>query len=130
MRKRVIVKLRVDVEVFGGYERPENGRYRLGGVVFCGGGEGGGGGRVWRRRRGHGPEFASGCAVERVELAIHGGDEDDIEDLEGVIVSCSVSARGEEVQAADGVFGSSEITAESDGLLDRGGGQNEKAGKE
>ena len=73
---------------------------------------------MWQRRRGHGPEFASRCAVEGVELAIHGSDEDDIENLERVVVSCRVSARGEEVQAGDAVFGRTDIAAESNGLSD------------
>jgi hypothetical protein len=53
-----------------------------------------------------------------VELAIHGSDEDDIENLEGVIVSCRVSARGEEVQAADAIFGRTDLLAKSKGLSD------------
>jgi len=53
-----------------------------------------------------------------VELAIHGCDEDDIENLERVVVSCRVSARGEEVQAADAVFGRTDLVAESNGLSD------------
>jgi hypothetical protein len=32
-----------------------------------------------------------------VELAIHGSDEEDIENFKGVVLSCRVSARGEEV---------------------------------
>jgi hypothetical protein len=61
-----------------------------------------------------------------VELAVHGRDEDDIEDLEGIVVGRRVSARGEEVQAADAVFVSTEVTAEGDGLGASGGAQNEK----
>jgi hypothetical protein len=88
---------------------------------------------VWRRRRGHGPEFASCCAVEGVELAIHRSDQDDIEDLERVVVCCGISTRGEEVQAADAVFPSTAViavTTDRDRLGDGGDYQNDKEGEE
>jgi hypothetical protein len=66
-----------------------------------------------------------------MEFAIHGGDQDDIEDLEGIVVGCGVSARGEEMEAGDGIFAGTEITAtEGYGLWDRGLGQKEKEGEE
>jgi hypothetical protein len=85
---------------------------------------------VWRRRRGHGPEFASCCAVEGVELAIHGSDQDDIEGLERVVVCCGISTRGEEMQAADAVFPSITVTTDRDGLGDGGDYQDDKEGEE
>jgi hypothetical protein len=51
-----------------------------------------------------------------VELAVHGGDQDDIEYLERVVVGCRVSARGEEVEVVDTIFAGTKITAESDGV--------------
>lgn len=64
-----------------------------------------------------------------MELAIHGGDQDDIEYLERVVVSCRVSARGEEVEVVNALFADTEITAESDGFRECGGGEDEKDGK-
>jgi hypothetical protein len=63
-----------------------------------------------------------------VELAIHGGDQDDIEYLERVVVGCRVSARGEEVEVLDAVFAGANITAESDGVGECGSGEDEKDG--
>jgi hypothetical protein len=51
-----------------------------------------------------------------VELAVHGGDQDDIEYLERVVIGCRVSARGKEVEVVDAVFANTKITAESDGV--------------
>jgi hypothetical protein len=51
-----------------------------------------------------------------MELAVHGGDQDDIEYLERVFVGCRVSARGEEVEVVDALFADTKVTAESDGF--------------
>jgi hypothetical protein len=52
-----------------------------------------------------------------MELAVHGGNQDYIEDLERVVVGCGVPpARGEEVEAVDALFACGKITSEGDGL--------------
>jgi hypothetical protein len=64
-----------------------------------------------------------------MELAVHGSNQDDIEDLEWIVVGCRVSARWEEVEAIDAIFTGAKVTAESDGLCECGGSEEEKDGQ-
>ena len=64
-----------------------------------------------------------------MELAVHGSNQGDIEDLEGVVVCRRVSARGEEVEAVDAIFARTKVTADGDGLCERGGGADENDGQ-
>jgi hypothetical protein len=64
-----------------------------------------------------------------MELAVHGGDQDDIEYLERVFVGCRVSARGEEVEVVDALFADTKVTADSDGFRECGSGEDEKDGQ-
>ena len=64
-----------------------------------------------------------------MELAVHGSNQGDIEDLEGVVVCRRVAARGEEVEAVYAIFARAKVTANGDRLCERSGGADEKDGQ-
>jgi hypothetical protein len=64
-----------------------------------------------------------------MELAIHGSNQDDIEDFETVVVGCRVPTRGEKVKAVDTLFACTKITSDGDGLCECSSREDEKDGQ-
>ena len=67
-----------------------------------------------------------------MELAVHRSDQDDIEELEGVVGVFRVCTCGDEVETVEGGFAvvSSKVTMESERLCESGGGDKSESSGE